>query len=158
MQASPEFRRWFDEKLPALMIAARGIIGSGREHRPMLLCYSHAGHVVPVPITGFDSIEAKDKVAYLHREMAKNPHMAAVVFISEAWTVDIDASEKVPASVAQDPRRFEVIIFSAIRGEQQLFATCRIERPGNTISEPVVTDPANPEAPSFGRMVVNRPH
>jgi hypothetical protein len=135
-----DFRAWFDERLKPLHEWAAGIIGRGLEVEPCVVVFGPDDTLQVLPLD-FESIAKKNIAVDLHQLLARLG--GSPIMMSEAWMVaNMSAADAaVTKSLEDHPDRFEAIIWNALRGDRQLLAHARINRPDNTLGEIVVIDP-----------------
>jgi hypothetical protein len=149
--ASAEFRQWFEDRIKALEIPAREIIASGQDHQPMIFAHSTDGQVAALPLD-FKDEDAKDFAAFVHRKLAADDYVYAAIMITEAWAAIEDGSKLMP-SERKDRR--EILMFNALRRNQQLLAIYDIDRKAKTLKLAHITDPFG--GPTGGRMILSQP-
>lgn len=162
-----DFRKWFERILPQLIERSQAVVSSGEEHLPMMLLFGYrADHVVAVGIPDFGSIESKDIVANLQKALAADvAHVAAVVFLSEVWTVESHSKDELndytkgrgEEGISKHPRRTESMMFNAIHGQEQLMAMCPISPKSRKLGPPKIMDNMAKGASMSGRMAVDKP-
>jgi hypothetical protein len=149
--AADDFRVWFEDRLEALLIPAREMVKSDIEHQPMLMAYSTDDQVAILPLK-FESGADKDFAAHMHRTLALQERIYAVIMVTEAWAALDNNSDLMPS---ERPDRREILLFNAIRRNQQLMAKYDIDRTTKTIGEPLIIDTFG--GPTGGRMTLNQP-
>jgi hypothetical protein len=143
-----DFRAWFDGIVPALHDMAGERIAKGGGIPPAILAFHRDGSM-SVYMVPLDSIDDKNLVAALHRQLAARPDVVGAVFVSEAWTVEA-SSEEVEREgwrtsregIENHPRKTEIVVWSAMNDKRQLLARAAIERPANRLGPVRVNDPA----------------
>lgn len=135
-KASKEFCEWFEIAMKGFLVVSVGkAIASGKELPPIFVAFKY-GEDEPkvIPIPPFRNQHDKDRAALAHRLMATAPFCEAIIYIAEAWIVNetaenSKAEEQLKQGIPLEhyPGRTEGVIFSALRGGQQLFASVPID-------------------------------
>lgn len=157
--ATDEFRQWFQNALALqLMPVDRQIIKRGSEVTPKLLVFDHQHRLTVVPILDFANSADKDHLVALQQSIgARVDLVLAAVLVNECWMVKgANAKEAYRMAPSKHPKRIEVMVYNAIRGDMQLLAHCEINRADQSLGAPEIVDTAGWAA---GRMVLgdNRP-
>lgn len=145
MKATDEFRKWFDQFLAKWkdFVVERLAEGKGIESHMMVvkkdgLDLANGYAFIPCPFT---SPTSKAIVFDLQKTLAREIELVdAVVVVTEAWMLSSDSIEGTKeeraakmeelqkrGSIHDHPDRTECVIWSAMRGTQQLMATAPID-------------------------------
>src|SRR5215475_10022849 len=87
-EATPEFLAWFRKALSMLLPQTAQIVKTGQDHMPAMFAFPSDEDVMPaiIPVPQFFmSNTGKDMVSLLHREIANDDMVYAVILLTEAW-------------------------------------------------------------------------
>lgn len=154
-----DFRAWFEARLVALHMWAANLVETGRTVQPGIIVFRADDEMAFMPVD-LDSIAAKNTAAALHRLTATTPMAReGAIFVSEIWILTDPPKDEVERlrtdrdGIAHHPKRTEAVLWSALRGERQLFAKSDISRKPNRLGPWTISDPRR--AFSSGRLIAD---
>lgn len=153
-----DFRVWFEARLVPLHAWASTTIGQGRQLRPGIIVFRDDDTMALMPV-GMESLEDKNLAAHLHRLTASlSIGRRGAILVSEAWMAapPRDEAERLRhdrEGISNHPGRWEVVFWSALRGDRQLIAHSNITRRPIRLGPFTIIDPQREM--SSGRLIAD---